>query len=64
MIELFEQDIQSNDRQSSKGNHLQFCFSGKDVEEILDGADIYSDEIRNRVAEILYRQMRKYKYLF
>ena len=46
------------------GKHLQFCFSGKDVEEILAGADIYSDEIRNRVAEILYQQMRKYKYLF
>ena len=46
------------------GNHLQFNFSKKDVEEILDGADIYSDEIRKRVAEILYQQMRKYKYLF
>ena len=28
MIELFEQDIRSNDRQSSKGNQLKWSSSG------------------------------------
>jgi len=46
------------------GSHLKFGFTKKDVKELLDTAEIYPIEVRNRVEEIIYTQMRKYHYLF
>ena len=44
--------------------NLKFRFTKKDVTELLAGAEIYSEEIRNRVEMIIFAQMRKYPYLF
>lgn len=52
------------------GRHLNFNFTKKDVEHLLalDGTDSevqsYSPEIRIRVRDILFEQMRRYQYLF
>ena len=36
----------------------------KDVEQILNEIPGYSDQEKERVRDILFEQMRKYKYLF
>ena len=46
------------------GQQLFFQFTKKDVNELLDLFSIYSETERKRVEEILYAQMRKYRYLF
>lgn len=44
---------------------VEFCFSGKDIEkEVNQFRGIYDEEALIRVKELLYRQMRKYAYLF
>ena len=44
--------------------NLRFSFTKKDVKELLEQADIYSEKERERVEKIIYAQMRKYEYLF
>ena len=46
------------------GTQIRFNFSYHEVNALLDKADIYPYEIRNRVAEIIMSQKRKYGYLF
>lgn len=46
------------------GENLKFYFSQKNVKKILDECNIYDDEIKRRVEDIIYSQMQKYKYLF
>lgn len=44
--------------------NLKFCFTKKDVTELLANAEEYPEEIRQRVETIIFAQMRKYPYLF
>jgi len=44
--------------------NLKFYFTQKDVRELLANVTEYSQEIKNRVEQIIYLQMRKYSYLF
>ena len=44
--------------------NLHFRFTKKDVEQILNEIPGYSDQEKERVRDILFEQMRKYKYLF
>ncbi|MBE5871046.1 MAG: hypothetical protein E7294_07300 [Lachnospiraceae bacterium] len=46
------------------GTHMTFSFTKKDVEELLEDVKIYPDEIKNRVRDLVFYQMRKYQYLF
>lgn len=46
------------------GSRLRFSFGRKDVRDLLDAAVEYPVEIRERVQDILFEQMRKYAYLF
>ncbi|SHN57775.1 hypothetical protein SAMN02745247_01788 [Butyrivibrio hungatei DSM 14810] len=46
------------------GNNIYFLFTKRDVDEVLKSAENYDEQIRDRVREILYSQMNKYKYLF
>lgn len=46
------------------GRNISFYFSRSDVEQIVDAAQQYPAEIRERVKTILFQQMRKYSYLF
>ena len=46
------------------GYNLKFSFDKKDVNEVIDKIEIYSDEIKERVNVIINQQMRKYQYLF
>ena len=67
MIELFEQNERMQDRQSSKGNQLKWENAGiwykADVDELLEQAMGYSDEVKERVQTLLHRQIDKYAYL-
>lgn len=45
------------------GDNLKFYFTKKEVRDIVDSASIYNQEIKNRVKEIVFQQMRKYPYL-
>ena len=44
--------------------NIKFQFMKKDVIELLEKAEAYPEEIRNRVETIIFAQMRKYSYLF
>mgnify|MGYP000108183263 CR=1 FL=1 len=46
------------------GTNLYFHFTKKDVERLLKEIPGYSEQEKNRVQDILFEQMRKYKYLF
>ena len=46
------------------GNNISFHFTKNDVRELIDSCNYYSDEIKKRVATVLYCQMDKYSYLF
>lgn len=46
------------------GSSLKFYFTKRNVKELLDTAEIYPVDVRTRVEEIIYAQMRKYQYLF
>jgi len=65
-----EFDIQLEIAEKLYGNNLKFKFLKKDVEHILalddshNEVEIYPIEIRERVRDIIFEQMRKYPYLF
>lgn len=44
--------------------NLRFLFTEEDVQGLLEKATTYPVEARERVADMLYSQMRKYQYLF
>ena len=46
------------------GTNLYFHFNKKDVEQLLEEIPGYSEQEKERVQDILFEQMRKYKYLF
>lgn len=46
------------------GRQMKLAFTKKDVKELLDAATIYPEEVRKRVEEVIYLQMKKYGYLF
>ncbi len=45
------------------GEQIHFHFNKRDVERILASEPYYSDEIKNRVRDIIFDRMRKYGYL-
>lgn len=45
-------------------NQIKFTFNKKDIERILEEEPYYSKEIKNRVKNIFFTQMRKYEHLF
>lgn len=45
------------------GTHIYFQFQEKDVKRVVQEATIYTEKEKARVREIIYAQMRKYKYL-
>ncbi|MDY5987771.1 MAG: hypothetical protein SPJ81_12670 [Lachnoclostridium sp.] len=46
------------------GENIRLVFSEKDVQRLLEKADIYPEQQKNRVETIIRTQMRKYRYLF
>lgn len=46
------------------GRQLTFSFGEKDVSDILAGTDIYDEDVKERVLQIILEQRRKYAYLF
>ena len=57
-------DVQLEVSEMMYGGHLRFGFGKEDVRALLESVTEYPEEIRHRVEEILYAQMRKYQYLF
>lgn len=45
------------------GCNLKFFFTKRDVDELLEQAMGYSDEVKERVQTLLHRQIDKYAYL-
>ena len=57
-------DIQLEAAEELYGTQIDFNFNIEDVNAILDSvAGIYSEEICNRIRELLRYQIRKYSYL-
>lgn len=50
--------------EAAYGRQIRFCFDKKDVDSLLEGAEMYSEDERKRVRLILYQQIKKYEYLF
>lgn len=46
------------------GRTITFSFDYNDVHSLLEKADIYSPEIRDRVERVIMERRRKYRYLF
>lgn len=46
------------------GRTMQFCFGRSEVTEIVMKADNYSDDVKERVIDVVMQMSRKYKYLF
>lgn len=46
------------------GQMIRFSFSRKDVDRLLGKEPYYPKEIKERVKQIMYEQMRRYSYLF
>lgn len=57
-------DIQLDISEKLYKRNISFYFTKKDVRELLDNIIGYSQEEKDRVEEIIYLQMDKYKYLF
>lgn len=57
-------DEQLDISESLYGNNLKFRFTKKDVREIIERAEMYSQKEKKRVEDIVLEQMRKYSYLF
>ena len=45
-------------------SNIKFYFTRKDVDQIIMQAEYYSEDIKARVKNILFAQMRKYRYLW
>ena len=57
-------DIQLEAAEELYGTQIDFNFNNEDVNAILDSVDgMYSEEICNRIRELLRYQIRKYSYL-
>ena len=57
-------DIQLEAAEELYGTQLQFNFDIRDINNMLDSVnDIYSEQICNRIKELLRYQIRKYSYL-
>ena len=50
--------------ESLYGECIHFSFGYSDVKNIVDKADIYSEDIRFRVIELVMQMRRRYEYLF
>ena len=59
-----EFDEQLDISESLYNINLKFHFTKKDVNELLVNAGAYPEEIRNRVEDVIFAQIRKYTYLF
>jgi len=59
----FDFDEQLDISEAKCGVNLKFSFTKEDVDVLIDNAQIYTQEEKNRVRTILYTQMRKYAYL-
>ncbi|MBP3338643.1 MAG: hypothetical protein J6L69_04505 [Lachnospiraceae bacterium] len=46
------------------GQHIKFTFTKKDVDELLAHEKYYGEDVKERVKQLIYWQMQKYKYLF
>ena len=46
------------------GENLHFTFGYNEVEAIVEKADIYPEEIRRRVIDVVMEMKRRYSYLF
>lgn len=57
-------DEQLDLAEAAFGVQMKFSFGKKEVEELMNAAEVYSVAEKERVKEILYMQMRKYQYLF
>ncbi len=58
-------DVQLEAAEELYGTQIRFNFNIQDVNEILTSVEgIYSEEICNRIRELLRYQIRKYSYLF
>lgn len=57
-------DEQIDAAEQSVGETIHFSFKYRDVEKLVDSAEIYPKETRIRVKNVIAYQMRKYPYLF
>jgi hypothetical protein len=46
------------------GENIHFTFGYNEVESIVEKADIYPEEIRRRVIDVVMEMKRRYSYLF
>ena len=61
-FESFEEQMDISER--LYGENIRFSFGYSDVRNIVDEAEIYSEEIRERVVDVIMQIRRRYEYLF
>ena len=58
----FEEQLEISEKKY--GENLHFTFGYNEVEAIVEKADIYPEEIRRRVIDVVMEMKRRYSYLF
>ena len=59
--ESFEEQVDISEQ--LYGENINFSFGYNDVKKIVDEAQIYSEEIRVRVIDVIMQMRRRYEYL-
>lgn len=62
ICESFDEQLDASEK--LYGENLKFSFKKSDVDTLLELADIYPNEIIERVRSVIFDRMRKYGYLF
>lgn len=58
----FEEQLEISER--LYGSQVAFCYSEKELDLILTGADAYNDQETERIKNVVLQMKRKYQYLF
>lgn len=57
-------DLQIDIAEQLYGKNIHFCFTESNVREMIEKEEFYSQEVKQRVFQILLERKRKYQYLF
>ncbi len=62
VCQSFDEALEASERLF--GQNIHFHFTKGDVSTILDKDTIYANNVKSRVKDVLFEQMRRYQYLF
>ena len=58
----FEEQLEISER--LYGSQVTFCYSEKELDRILTGAEAYNNQEKERIKDVVLQMKRKYQYMF